>query len=70
MHAITPARQVLAQLLSSALYYMADESELTHIIRLKPHEDIGPCVLPHCNALLVRTADGMCPIARVLQPTL
>jgi hypothetical protein len=47
--------QVLAQLLSSALYYMADETELTHIIRLRPNEDIGPCLLPDCNALLVRS---------------
>ena len=47
------AAQVLAQLLSSALYYMAEETELTHVVRLRPNESIGPCLLPECNALLV-----------------
>jgi hypothetical protein len=47
------AAQVLAQLLSSALYYMAEETELTHVVRLRPNESIGPCLLPECNAFLV-----------------
>ena len=45
--------EVLAQLLSSALFHMAEESELTSVVRLGPTDSIGPSLLPRCNALLL-----------------
>jgi len=48
----TVQTDILAQLLSSALFYLAEDSDLQAIVRMRP-EDSMPSTLAECNALLL-----------------